>query len=106
MSDTDARIEELEVELARIAKEATLGGMGDEGEMRKCLNGIRRNALIAIGRWEGPGPKDEPLSISVQSFGPGETPRAQATVMAESHEDYEALRAEFDGEEEDDESND
>lgn len=102
MSDTDARIEELEVELARIAQEATLASGCSTEEMRACLRGIRKNALIAIGRWTGPGPKDEAaLSIDFQSFGPGETPRVQATVMAESHEDYEALRAEF--EEEDDE---
>ena len=103
------RIEELEVELARIAKEATLASGRSTAEMRGCLRGIRRNALIAIGRWEGSGPGpmgDESLSslsIDFQSFGPGETPRVQATVMAESHEDYEALRKEFEDEEKDNE---
>lgn len=102
MSDPDARIEELEVELARIAQEATLASVRSTEEMRACLRGIRKNALIAIGRWYGPGPMDESLSIDFQSFGPGETPRVQATVMAESHEDYEALREAFEEKEESD----
>ncbi len=36
--------------------------------------------------------KKAKLSIDFQSFGPGETPEIRATVVADSHEDYVAIR--------------
>ena len=73
----------------------------------KVAEGWRRVAAIRAGMQNEERTEerteDNPLSIDFQSFGSGETPRVQATVVAESHEDYEALRKEFEDEEKDNE---
>ena len=78
--------------------------------MATCLTcracGPAGTVYCACPRVDGPvvtsvhvaGKEQSPLSIDFQSFGPGETPEIRATVVADSHEDYLALRDALDTE--------